>query len=53
MWILINWSNWDGSDILPVNSKEGAEDTRKFETEDAALKWASKNLNFHYHAIQI
>lgn len=53
MWILINWSNWDGSDILPVNSEEGATDTKKFETEKEALEWAFENLNFSYRAISL
>ena len=53
MWILINWSNDDGSDILPVNSKEGADDTKKFKTEEDALRWAVKNLNLRYRAIEI
>jgi hypothetical protein len=53
MWILINWSNADGSDILPVNDAEGSADTKQFATEEKALKWASKNLNFEYQAIEL
>lgn len=53
MWILINWSNWDGSDILPVDDSERTERTKKFTSKDEALKWAGDNLNFNYHAIKI
>ena len=53
MWILINWSNEDGSDILPVNDGEGSESSKQFDTELEAVKWARANLNFNYLAIKL
>lgn len=53
MWILINWANDNGSDILPVNETEGEDDVKQFNSEQDALQWASKNLNFNFKAIKI
>lgn len=53
MWILINWSNNDGSDILPVTDMEGSEEPKQFNGENEANTWAEANLNFNYKAIEL
>lgn len=53
MWILINWTMDNGSDILPVNETEGEDDVKQFDTELEAVRWARANLNFNYLAIKL
>ena len=53
MYIILNWSCSDLSDVLPVMEDDGSGRPLIFESEEEAQAFAEEELNFEWQTVNI